>query len=360
MHVAAGVVTFAIGAFLVVVVFDSALRTFVLPRAAAVPFTRIIFATVRSLFTLRTRWARSYEARDRAMALYAPVTLMVLPAVWLVTVLAGYTLMFHALGVTGWRKAFTTSGSSLLTLGFEHPPDLPTTSLAFSQAAIGLAVLALLIAYLPTIYGAFSKREVMVAQVSVYAGAPPSAVELLRRAAAILRLDDLDDLWRAYQLWFAELEETHTSLAVLNFFRSPAPDRSWVTAAGAVLDAASLVNSTVDVPWAPQAGMCVRAGFTALRAIADLFGIPHDKDPSPDDPISIAREEYDDTCRQLADAGVRLKPDREQAWRDFKGWRVNYDQVLIAIAGLVMAPYAVWSSDRSLRYRRPPLRGRRR
>jgi hypothetical protein len=54
-------------------------------------------------------------------------------------------------------------------------------------------------------------------------------------------------------------------------------------------------------------------------------------------------------------ADVPLKPDADQAWRDYAGWRVNYDTVLLALAGLAMAPYAQWSSDRSLRYRRPPL-----
>jgi len=78
------------------------------------------------------------------------------------------------------------------------------------------------------------------------------------------------------------------------------------------------------------------------------MGIPYDPDPAPDDPISIAREEFDDLCRRLEDAGVPLIDDRDQAWRDFAGWRVNYDVVLVQLAGLVMAPYAPWSSDRSL------------
>jgi hypothetical protein len=97
-----------------------------------------------------------------------------------------------------------------------------------------------------------------------------------------------------------------------------------------------------------MAALCVRSGFTALRSIADFFGIENDHDPSPTDPIAIAREEFDDVCRQLAAIGVPIKQDRDQAWRDFSGWRVNYDRVLIALAGLTMAPYALWSSDRSI------------
>src|SRR5204863_3163521 len=93
----------------------------------------------------------------------------------------------------------------------------------------------------------------------------------------------------------------------------------------------------------------------ALRELADLYGIPYDPDPAPEALISISRDEFDDAYRHLGAAGVPIRPDRERAWRDFAGWRVNYDSVLLALAGLTMAPYAPWSSDRSLRTWRPPI-----
>ena len=359
MDTAVEIAWFAGGALLVLVALDSAVRTFVLPRGAVVPYTRLVFVAVRRVFDLRLRFAKSYESRDRVMALYAPLTLLILPATWLVLVITGFTGMFRALGVATWRDAFTVSGSSMLTLGFVRPVDLPTTALAFVEAAMGLGLIALLIAYLPTIYTAFSRREATVAALATRAGTPPSAVDLLIRAHRIGRLDQLDELWITWQSWFAELEETHTSLAVLVFFRSPQPDRSWVTAAGAVLDSAAFVNSTVDVPWTPQAGLCVRSGFIALRAIGDFFEVPYDPDPAPTDPISIARDEFDSACATLAAAGVPLKADLDQAWRDFAGWRVNYDTVLLALAALTVAPYAPWSSDRSIRFRVRPLPRRR-
>lgn len=345
------VVSIAGGVVIVAVVLDSALRSFVLPRGAVVRLTRVVSVTVRKGFDTVARRVSSYEGRDRVMALYAPIALLTLVTTWLLLVGAGFTLIFHAFDGGGWRGAFSASGSSLFTLGFARPPGAGSIAVAFVEAAIGLALLALLIAYLPTLYGAFSRREVLVAQLSSRAGAPPSAVELLQRAHAIDELGDLDEVWTAWQRWFAELEETHTSLGYLNFFRSPDPGRSWVTAAGVVLDAASLHLSTISVRWSPPAGLCVRSGYTALRAIADFFDIPYESDPGPDDAISIAREEYDDACGQLADAGVPLRPDRERAWRDFAGWRVNYDAVLLGLAGLTMAPYAMWSSDRSVNYR---------
>jgi ABC-type multidrug transport system fused ATPase/permease subunit len=349
------------GAALVFAVLDAAVRSLVLPRGSVVALTRLIWVSTRRVFNLVARMSKTYEGRDRVMALYAPLTLLVQPAVWLAMVLAGFMMMFHALGVASWRQAFSESGSSVFTLGFVLPRDLPTTWLAFTEAALGLGVLALFIAYLPNIYNAFSRREVLVAKLSARAGTPPSSIEFLIRVSRIDELGQLDDVWRQWQDWFAEVEETHTSQASLAFFRSPRHDRSWITAAGVLLDAASFANSTIDIPRSPYAALCVRAGYSCLRAIADFFGIAYDPNPQQTDPTSIAREEFDDACRQLAAAGVPLKSDFDQAWIDFNGWRVNYDAVLIGLAGLTMAPYGMWSSDRSLRrVPLPPITRRRR
>jgi hypothetical protein len=360
VHVLTQVLWFALGIGLLILVMDSAIRTFMLPRGAAPLVTRSVFIGVRSVFNLFARAARTYDRRDSVMALYGPIGLLALPAAWMMMVLAAFTVMFHALGVQGFEQAFEMSGSSLFTLGFVRPPDLATNVLAFLEAATGLTLLGLLIAYLPTIYGSFSRREVQVAQLEVRAGSPPAGVNVLIQAQRMERFHLLDDFWRAWQLWFTELEETHTSLGVLSFFRSPVGHRSWVTASGAVLDAASLRLAAVDLPFDPEAGICVRAGFFALRAVADYFGIPYDPDPHPGDPISITKDEFLEACDQLVEIGLPVRADRDAAWFDFTGWRVNYDVPLLSLASFVMTPYAPWSSDRSLRYRRIRLRQTRR
>lgn len=351
-----------LGAAAVVATFLSAITMVVVPRGVPVRLTRLVFLVMRRLFSLRTRFARTYEARDSALALYAPLTLIVIPVVWLTIVLLGYTAMFWALGAHPWRSAFTTSGSSLLTLGFAVAHDLPSTVLAFTEAVFGLILLALLITYLPSMYAAFSKRETQVAMLATFAGQPPSGVDMIVRFWRLSDFDHLDDaVWEPWTSWFTELEETHTSLSSLPFFRSPRPDRSWVTASGAVLDGAALMSSVVDYDRSPPAELCIRSGYTSLRTIADFFSIPYEADPRPDDPICVTRDEFDDACRRLEDAGVPLRADREQAWRDFAGWRVNYDTVLVSLAGFLLVPYAPWSSDRSARAaHRPSLRRSRR
>jgi hypothetical protein len=350
-----------VGLLTAVFVLDAAIRTFVLPRATPVILTYLVFRAVRIVFNLFSRPARTYEQRDRVMALYAPVALLAIPTVSLLLITAGFTVAFYGLDHDGWRDAFTTSGSSLLTLGFERPPSTPGVMLAFLEAAIGLGLLALVISYLPTIYGAFSRREVAVTDLSVRAGTPPKPWEMLERAHFAGYLHEMDRVWESWMTWFTELSETHTSLAVLSFFRSPNPGRSWITASGAVLDAASLRMAVLNVEFTPAGGLCIRSGYLALREIAASFGFDFDANPSPEDPISISREEFDEVYERLGASGVPVRPDRDRAWRDFRGWRVNYDGVLTALAGFVMAPYGPWTSDRSSLtplVRRSPVRRR--
>src|SRR5262249_46294648 len=229
----------------VAITLASAVGTFVVPRGVISPVTRAVFIGIRFVLDLWINRLPTFAERDRVMAVYAPFGLLTLPVVWLALVLLGYTAMFWALGVQPWSTALTTSGSSLFTLGFATLGDLPTTLLAFTEATIGLILIALLISYLPTMYSAFSRPETAVTLLAVRAGSPPSAVELIWRYHAVNGLDGMHDLWVSWEQWFAELEETHTSLAALPYFRSSRPERSWVTAAGTVLDAAALRASTL-------------------------------------------------------------------------------------------------------------------
>ncbi len=351
------VLLFALGAALVILTLRAAIRQFVLPRSAPDGLTRNTFFVMRTLFDLRLHKAVTYEDRDRVMAMYAPVTLLMLPVVWLSLVLVGYAAMFWAVGVRPLTDALRISGSSLLTLGFAVAEGVPTTFLESTEAAIGLILVALLIAYLPTMYAAFSRREAVVNMLEVRAGSPPSPYELFARYHRLERMEELSGMWHVWEGWFVDLEETHTSLAALSFFRSPQPGQSWVTAAGAILDSGAIYASTLDLPRDPQVELCLRAGYLALRRIGDFFGIPFDAQASPDAPISISRGEFEEVYEQLRAAGIPVRADRDAAWLAFRGWRVNYDLALLALATLTMAPYALWSSDRSLPRRRKLFAG---
>jgi hypothetical protein len=356
------VLAFLVGVGLVAVTTSSAVRTVVVPRGIPTRLTRVVFIAVRVLLRGLSGRQPTYERRDRWMALYAPTALLTLPAVWLAIVGSGYFAMYYGLDVRPLRSAFSLSGSSLFTLGFHPPGPLPVQVLAFTEAAAGIGLLALLITYLPSLYATFSRREAAVALLESRAGGArarfgfgPSGAEMLWRYHSIGYRRQLTEVWPTWETWFVELEETHTSLPAIAFFRSPQPDRSWVTAAGAVLDAAALWVSTVDGVTDPEAQLAIRAGYLALRRIADFFGLPYNPEPQRGDPIAVDRSEWERACDFLAEAGVPIRADRDEAWLDFAGWRVNYEEVLLGLAGLVMAPPATWSGDRSSAYKRPSV-----
>jgi hypothetical protein len=348
------VLLFLVCAGLVIGTFFSALSTFVLPRAARSRLNKLVFGSLRRVLDLVLRLTPDYLRRDAIMAYYAPVGLMLLLPTWYLLLALGYSGMFLAIDGGTWGDALRLSISSLMTLGFATSPHLGVNLLIFTEAIFGLVMVGLLIAYLPTMYAAFSRREEAVNLLEVRAGNPPSAIEMLLRFKRIHGLERLSDYWRGWEVWFADIEQSHTALPALVFFRSPRPDHSWITAAAAVLDAASLNQAVLAVDPDPAASLCIRAGYLALRQIADYFEIPYHRDPRyPQVPISISEEEFTEALNRLEAAGVPLKRDRRQAWLDFAGWRVNYDQTLLALCSLTMPPLAPWSSDRTSLAMRP-------
>jgi hypothetical protein len=343
------------GLWLVAAVLLSALRTVVVPRGERPVLTALVFLSVRRLLDVPLRRA-SASRREQILGRYAPLSLVLLAGTWAALVILGFTPIHWALGDLTWLEALQVSGSSLTTLGFVSAEPAPARLVEIVEALLGLGLVGLLISFLPAIYGAYSQRELLVAQSSSRAGQPPWAVTFVRRHHDIGALGAMDATWREWEDWFSQVEETHSSYPSLVYFRS-GPQRNWITSAGAILDAGALVLSSVDVTWSPSAALCLRSGFLSLREVADQFLIAYDPDPRPDGPISITRVEFDAAWDEMAAAGVPLRDDRDQAWHDFRGWRVNYDQALLGLCALVEPPPAPWSSDRVEPVRRRIVRG---
>jgi hypothetical protein len=167
------IVVIIAGLALVIWTLLSAIKTLVLPRSAPDPISRSVFLFVRSMFDLRLRRSKGYLERDRLLAYYAPISLLALVPTWYTLVTLGYTGMYWGLGIGSLLDGLRFSGSSLFTLGFATSPLFQVMMLSLSEAAIGLLLVALLIAYLPTMYAAFSRRESAVTLLEVRAGSPP-------------------------------------------------------------------------------------------------------------------------------------------------------------------------------------------
>jgi hypothetical protein len=349
---------FVVGLALVRTALLSAIRTFVMPRAGRDLIARAVFDGLRRIFNLRAERSTTFEERDQLMAMYAPICLLALPGAYLALMIVGFALAFWGIGVDTFDHAIKLSGSSILTLGYEGVSGWAQVVLSFFEAGIGLVMVALVISYLPTMYGAFSKRESMVTLLEMRVDSPPWGPRIIANYFRYVSFEVLVTEWRAWELWFAELDEGHSSLAALAYFRSPQSGRSWVTAAGAVLDSCAIQISALETPRQAEAYLCLTAGIDALAHIAHALDVPFktpEYDPktsqpvvNPDFIISISQAEFDAALEMLSGLGVPLQADREKSWRNYQTWRAMYDENLLRLAARIMAPYAPWSSDRSL------------
>jgi hypothetical protein len=328
------------GLFLELIVLDAAIRTFLLPRVASVSLSRYIAVFIRKIFNL-IAGHKSYPTKDRILSLYASITLLAYQATWLGLSLVAFALLYVASGYSVFSHAFEVSGSSLFSAGI-HSGAVST--LGYIEAAIGLTLLALLISFIGPLYQSFQRREYAVSHLTVRAGVPATPWGVLEIAQSVESYDRLDELWREWEQWFIDVGETHTTLPILNFYRSPLPNQTWIGCAATVLDAAALFNAAVDAKPSPTAGLCIRAGWLTLRRIADYFRIPYPTKLSHEIPISITREDFEIVLKRLESVGVPILADHDAAWSDFVGWRVNYDAMIEHFYTLFTCPRTDWKT----------------
>jgi hypothetical protein len=331
-------------------VLGSVLRTVVLPRGVPAQLARVAFLLVRALLRLRLRLTgrSDYATRDRVFALQAPFGLFAQLLVWAALIWLLFAVMFWSLlgstidgGSVG--RALEQAGSSMLTLGFDAPHGLARQLLSFAAAGVGLTLLALVIAYIPTVYAAFSRREALITKLVVWVGAPPTGPTLVSSTWRLGRFEQLEEVWERWEDWFIDVGESHTTFPQLAFFRSPHPQNHWVLATEAVLDGAALFTSVCDVPRQSRSGLCLHAGVHSLAAIADFLGIPHHP-PEPDAEILLPQRRFDQACDELRDLGVPLREDRDRSWSEFRSVRARYEPLLAVIGRLTDAPRSDWSS----------------
>jgi hypothetical protein len=345
------VIAAALGTLIVVLTLRSATKTFIVPRGRSEIVTsaalEVTMALFRPFMPNRVRFAR----RTTALALFAPIALLVMYALWLGLMSAGFALVYWADGVSPLASALALSGSSLFTLGYDAPSGGLTMLGTIVEAGIGLFLIALLIGYLPTIYSTFREREAVVASVAARAGTPPSGVGMLVHYEYLGGWGAIFDAWPSMESWFAQVGESHRAITLLPFYRSLDADRHWVTAAGASLDAAALTVSTIDDDATTRgARLLLHAGSHVLWEIAEHLALQPGPRP-PDWPpteremptaVTVTRAEWEEGRTSLAAAGIPVKEDVDAAWEEFRGLRAQYDRSLVLLAAVLYAPPAPW------------------
>lgn len=323
------------------------LRALVVPRPARRSLVGFVVVRVRRLAHAVAGRLPTFAGRDALLVVVEPINVILRLALWLGWGMVGFALMFWGASTTTFGHAVIEAGSSLFTLGLASEVHTGPDLVAFLAAAFGLLAVALQIAYLPALYAAFNRREGLVSMLESRAGTPAFGPELLARHYLVGIEGNLPSFYADWEVWSADVSESHTTYPSLLYFRSPHPSNSWAVGLIAVLDSAALYLATCPGKAPPEARLCLRMGFTCLRDIARVMRVPFDTDPRPDVPISLSFEDFTAAVDRLARARVPVERSAEEAWAHFKGWRVNYESVGYAICDIVFAPPALWTGTRS-------------
>jgi hypothetical protein len=292
-----------------------AFETVVLPRRVQRSFRLTSWFYRRTWIPYR-RIANRIPKRSRRenfLGYFGPLSLILLLALWASGLIFGFALLQYGLGehfrLTGEPITFGLliyhSGETFFTLGYGDvvPASGMARALAVTEAGLGFAFLGVVVGYLPTIYSSFSRREIEISLLDARAGSPPSSAELLSRFGNCPQQAVLDQIFKDWERWAAEVLESHLSYPALSFFRSQHNNQSWLGALLTILDASALVIAGVDGLRPEQAKITFAMARHAMVDLSQVVNARYDplaSDRLPEPELLRLRQ-------KLAERGVKLR-----------------------------------------------------
>jgi len=311
------------GSILLAFVLLDAFQTIILPRRPVGRFriTRLFFLVTWSPWTALAGIVSSRRGREQLYSAYGPLALLVLFIIWALLLILAYGLIFFGLGMPFadpthpasalgilWSCVYV-SGTTIFTLGLGDV--LPTSQMArvliVMEAGTGLGFVALVIGYVPVLYTAFSNREISVALLDARAGSPPTAGELLVRHSFSGGHEALTLLLSEWERWAAIMLETHISYPILCYYRSQHDNQSWLSALTAILDACSLLITTVEGPSTRQAQLTFAVARHVLVDLGHVFQLESKEQGYRENvAVRLKDDEFGELCRVLNESGFSL------------------------------------------------------
>jgi hypothetical protein len=340
---------FVAGVAIFLIVIWDAFEAIILPRRVTRKFrlTRAFYKTTWHSWRFVVGLVPARKSQETLLGFYGPISLLLLIGVWAVGLVFGFGLMQYgagsAVGVAGSHPGFATdvylSGTTFFTLGLGDvvPRSGLARTLVVVEAGFGFGFLAAIIGYLPFIYGSFSKREVDISLLDSRAGTPPTVGELLRRHSYEGGQEPLRDLLKDWELWCAELMESHLSYPVLAYFRSQHDNQSWVASLTAILDTCALLKVGIEGSCERQADLTFAIARHAVVDLSQVFGTPPRALPVDRLPPANLRLIRD----TLAQHGLKLH-DGEEADRKLVGLRGMYEPYIYALAAYLNQTLPPW------------------
>jgi hypothetical protein len=353
-HIIPHPVVFFSGLALALLVLVDAFESIILPRRVTrkIRIARLFYRTTWSFWKVVVGRIPSRKTRESLLGGYGPISLLILIAIWAFGLVSAFALMQYGAGSAihvnesraGFGMDFYLSATTFFTLGLGDvlPRSGFSRGLLVAESGLGYGFLAVIVGYLPFIYGSFSRREVNISLLDARAGTPPTAGELLRRYSYPEGQAALRVLLGEWETWCAELMESHLSYPVLAYFRSQHDNQSWIAALTAILDTCALVKTGIE------GGVCAhQADLTfaiARHAVVDLSQVFGTK------PRGLVQDRLTgaDLCRMrdtLKRHGMTIS-DAETAERQLTDLRKLYEPYIYALAVYLNQVLPPWIPDK--------------
>lgn len=342
------VVITIIGVLVVFAVLLDAFETVVLPRRVRRQYRLTSWFYRRTWVPWRkiTTHIKSPSQRENFLGYFGPLSLLVLLGLWAATLIFGFALMQYGAGehfqlsgepITFGRLLYH-SGETFFTLGYgDIVPTSPFARLlAVLEAGMGFGFLGTVVGYLPTIYAAFSRREVQISLLDARAGSPPTTAELLGRFGDRQQLE-FNQILREWERWAGEVLESHISYPPLSFFRSQHSNQSWLGALTTILDTSALIIAGVDNVRCEQAKVTFAMARHAVVDLAQVIWATYD----PQQPDRMPDEELARLRKSLAERNVKLKegPEFEEKLRHLRSLYEPYSQSIARALLITLPPW---------------------
>jgi len=349
------------GVVIIFVILVDAFETAVLPRRITRHFRITSLFYKRNWRLWRGVGARikSPNRREGFLAYFGPSSLIVLIGFWAFGLIFGFACVQYGVGdhlslgkeqITFWKVVYL-SGETLFTLGYGDitPNNGAARALAVMEAGMGFAFLGVVIGYLPVVYNSFASREIEISLLDARAGSPPSAAEFLGRLGCCPEQTVLDQIFRDWERWCADLLSSHISYPALVFFRSQHPNQSWLGALTVMLDVTSLVISGVGNIHPDQAKLTFAMARHAAVDLAQVVSAqysPHDANRLTSDDLKrlqtdLARHGVTFTIREVITAGVAPNDDADGPDR-LEDLRVLYEPYLYSLSRHLLMTLPPW------------------
>lgn len=343
-----------LGLFLIAVILWDVFETIILPRRVTRRFrlARLFYRGSWQPWRSLARLFHRTNRRESFLSYYGPLSLLALFAMWAVGLIFGFSILHFAagsainspiapMGHPGFATDLYLSGTTFFTLGLGDVT--PATELArvitVFEAGLGFGFLALVISYLPVLYGAFSTREVDISLLDARAGSPPSASEMLRRLALQRNPQALERSLRDWEKWAAELMESHLSYPVLCYFRSQHNNQSWLAALTTVLDVSALLIAYGQGTLRWQAKLTFAISRHALVDLAQVLNAPpHDSEEERLPPAELQQ------LRKLLMSAALSSCTQEEDQR-LAELRRMYEPYACALSERLLMPIGKWAPE---------------